>query len=136
LKWTLTPLRVTGKIEQDICLEISFVKRGMTAPIAILTLARISSGSELPPYYYQCRLVDRVSKAGKLDPILESLAEGRMETAPSELETRVGLPAGQLRGPDFKAPTVRAHALRTIGRNSGAQNYPSARMAVEGIDLP
>jgi hypothetical protein len=41
-----------------------------------------------------------------------------MDGASPELETRVGLKAGELREPDFKEPEVRACALRKIGETA------------------
>jgi hypothetical protein len=67
-------------------------------------------------------LVDRVFDATRTGPvrldalaILENLAVGLMDSADPESEARVGLKAGELRGPDFKDRVVRAHALRKIG---------------------
>jgi hypothetical protein len=79
-----------------------------------------------PPFDFQCRLLDRVAEAARaasparLDAleILERVATGRMDSASPELEARVGLKAEELRGPDFKDSTVRAHALRKIGETA------------------
>jgi hypothetical protein len=97
--------------------------RTIALMLGSLAWARVGDATTVAPFYYQCRLVDRVFEAIRgtapvsLDAlaILESVAAGRMDGASPELETRVGLKAGELRGPDFKNPTVRAHALRKIG---------------------
>jgi hypothetical protein len=83
---------------------------------------RLCFATSLPPFAGECALLDRVSEAarpqsptaGAVLKILELVALGRMDSADAQLETRIGLKAGQLRGSDFRSETVREHALRKI----------------------
>src|SRR5438128_12227484 len=86
--------------------------------------ASLCSATTPLPFHLQCSLLDRISeiarpgtpKAAVVLNILERVAEGRMEGENPDLEPEIGLQPGQLRGPEFKDATVRAHAFRRIGR--------------------
>lgn len=83
---------------------------------------RLCIATSLPPFAGECTLLDRVSEAARPQSptaeaalkILELVALGRMDSADAQLETRIGLKAGQVRGSDFRSETVREHALRKI----------------------
>lgn len=90
----------------------------------LLLIAASVCMAQMPwPYHSQLSLVDQVVAAAKADPskgpvaleILQRVAEGRMAAGSPDLELRVGLAAGQLRGPEFKVEEVRSDALRKIG---------------------
>jgi hypothetical protein len=81
-------------------------------------------GTTPAPFYAECLLLDRVRDvAASAAParsdaiqILELVALGKMDAGASELEARVGLGPGQLRGSAFKDSTVRSHAMRNLGK--------------------
>jgi hypothetical protein len=77
----------------------------------------------LPPFFFECSLVDRVAVSARVgNPValvalgmLERVAEGRVAGLSPEVEVQVGLQPGQLHKPEFKDEGVRSHALRRIG---------------------
>ena len=93
--------------------------------VLCLSIPALGYATTPPPYAFQCSVLDRITTTNAsrsptntdLD-LLARVAMGRTEGISAELETRVGLAPSQLRDADFSASTVRAHALRVIGRSS------------------
>ena len=86
--------------------------------------AQLSLADMLPPFAGECAVLDRVLDSARPGTperevalkILELVAEGRMGSADPELETKVGLTAGELHDRYFASSTVRACALHNLGR--------------------
>jgi hypothetical protein len=77
------------------------------------------------PYGLQRAALDQIAEAANSKlltspialEILQRIAEGRMQTAPPGLETRVALKPGELRVPAFQDPMLREIAVRKIGES-------------------
>jgi hypothetical protein len=91
----------------------------------LLAVTALPCGAtEFAPGQVECWALDRVVAAASANPsmrpaaleIFERMAERRMSAAGTDLETKVGLQAGELRHPNFEYFTVRSCALRDIAK--------------------